>query len=115
LKRVRNYAEVKQLGSIEDAIASEALELLNVDPCGLDWTDRRLLSLMIEQFQGKPVDLETLAAATGEESETIEEVYEPYLLQIGYLQRTPRGQVPTPAAWQHLGYTPPDAQLSFLA
>jgi holliday junction DNA helicase RuvB len=115
LKRVRDYAEVKNLGTIDQAIASDALELLNVDPCGLDWTDRCLLSLMIEQFQGRPVGLETLAAATGEESETIEEVYEPYLLQIGYLQRTPRGRVPTPAAWKHLGYTPPDSQLSFLA
>jgi Holliday junction DNA helicase RuvB len=114
LKRVRDYTEVKNLGTITQDVAAEALELLNVDPCGLDWTDRRLLSLMIEQFQGRPVGLETLAAATGEESETIEEVYEPYLLQIGYLQRTPRGRIPTSAAWRHLGFTPPDSQLSFL-
>lgn len=110
LKRVRDFVEVKGLGSITQSSAAEALALLNVDPCGLDWTDRRLLSLMIEQFNGRPVGLETLAAATGEEPETIEEVYEPYLLQIGYLQRTPRGRVPTPAAWKHLGYTPPDSQ-----
>lgn len=112
LKRVRDFVEVKGLGSITQASAADALALLNVDPCGLDWTDRRLLSLMIEQFNGRPVGLETLAAATGEEPETIEEVYEPYLLQIGYLQRTPRGRVPTPAAWKHLGFTPPDSQIA---
>jgi holliday junction DNA helicase RuvB len=112
LKRVRDFAEVKGFAEITQAVAADALTLLNVDPCGLDWTDRRLLSLMIEQFKGRPVGLETLAAATGEESETIEEVYEPYLLQIGYLQRTPRGRIPTPAAWQHLGYTLPDNQMS---
>nr|WP_239651316.1 Holliday junction DNA helicase RuvB C-terminal domain-containing protein [Neosynechococcus sphagnicola] len=115
LKRVRDYTEVKQLGTISQAIAGEALELLNVDPCGLDWTDRRLLTLMIENFRGGPVGLETLAAATGEEAQTIEEAYEPYLLQIGYLQRTARGRVATPAAWKHLGYSPPDTQLSLLS
>jgi Holliday junction DNA helicase RuvB len=114
LKRVRDYAEVKKLGAITQTIAAEALQLLNVDPCGLDWTDRRLLNTLIETFQGRPVGLETLAAATGEEAETIEEVYEPYLLQIGYIQRTPRGRLATPAAWKHLGYTPPDTQLSML-
>jgi Holliday junction DNA helicase RuvB len=76
---------------------------------GLDWTDRRLLSIAIEQFNGGPVGLDTLAAATGEDAQTIEEVYEPYLLQIGYLARTHRGRVATPAAWRHLGYTPPIA------
>jgi holliday junction DNA helicase RuvB len=114
LKRVRDYVQVKQLGTINDMIAAEALERYNVDPCGLDWTDRRLLSLMIENFNGGPVGLETMAAATGEDSQTIEEVYEPYLLQIGYLSRTPRGRMATPAAWKHLGYTPPNAQLSML-
>lgn len=104
LKRVRDYVQVKQLGSINQAIAAEALELFNVDPCGLDWTDRRLLSLMIENFNGGPVGLDTMAASTGEDAQTIEEVYEPYLLQIGYLQRTPRGRVVTPAACRHLGY-----------
>ncbi len=114
LKRVRDFVEVKGLGEVTQPAAADALELLNVDPCGLDWTDRRLLSLMIEQFKGRPVGLETLAAATGEESETIEEVYEPYLLQIGYLQRTPRGRIPTRAAWEHLGYAPVDSsQMSF--
>ncbi|MBW4517303.1 MAG: Holliday junction branch migration DNA helicase RuvB [Timaviella obliquedivisa GSE-PSE-MK23-08B] len=112
LRRVRDFVEVKATGQkICGAIASEALELFNVDPCGLDWTDRRLLSFMIEQFGGRPVGLDTLAAATGEDAQTIEEVYEPYLLQIGYLQRTPRGRIATPAAWKHLGYELPETQL----
>lgn len=115
LRRVRDYVAVKAGGvPITEAIAAEALELFNVDPCGLDWTDRRLLMVMIEHFGGRPVGLDTLAAATGEDAQTIEEVYEPYLLQIGYLQRTPRGRIPTPAAWKHLGYQPPDSQLSLL-
>ena len=114
LKRVRDYVQVKASGVITQSVAAEALELFSVDPCGLDWTDRRLLSVMIEQFEGRPVGLETMAAATGEDAQTIEEVYEPYLLQIGFLNRTPRGRIATPAAWRHLGYTPPDAQLSIL-
>ncbi|MEM9818224.1 MAG: Holliday junction branch migration DNA helicase RuvB, partial [Cyanobacteria bacterium P01_D01_bin.6] len=104
LKRVRDYVEVKKSGQIDEAIAAEALELFNVDPCGLDWTDRRLLSVMIENFNGGPVGLDTMAAATGEDAQTIEEVYEPYLMQLGYLQRTPRGRVVTRAACRHLGY-----------
>ena len=104
LKRVRDYVEVKASGAITRAIAAEALELFNVDPCGLDWTDRRLLSVMIENFNGGPVGLDTMAAATGEDAQTIEEVYEPYLMQLGYLQRTPRGRVVTRAACRHLGY-----------
>ncbi|MCU0524929.1 MAG: Holliday junction branch migration DNA helicase RuvB [Elainella sp. Prado103] len=115
MRRVRDYVEVKATGrEITDQLASEALELFNVDPCGLDWTDRRLLMVMIENFAGRPVGLDTLAAATGEDPQTIEEVYEPYLLQIGYLQRTPRGRVPTPAAWKHLGFQPPESQLSLI-
>lgn len=114
LRRVRDYVQVKQVATISDAIAAEALEKFAVDPCGLDWVDRRLLTVMIEHFQGGPVGLETIAAATGEDSQTIEEVYEPYLLQIGYLNRTPRGRIATPAAWKHLGYSPPDSQLSIL-
>ena len=114
LKRVRDYVQVKELGTIDQSIAAEALERFNVDPCGLDWTDRRLLTVMIEQFGGGPVGLETMAAVTGEDSQTIEEVYEPYLLQIGYLNRTARGRIATPAAWKHLGYTPPNTQLSVL-
>ncbi|XGB42087.1 MAG: Holliday junction branch migration DNA helicase RuvB [Nodosilinea sp. LVE1205-7] len=104
LRRVRDYMEVKAPGLITAEIAAQALELFNVDPRGLDWTDRRLLSVIIENFDGGPVGLETMAAATGEDSQTIEEVYEPYLIQIGYLQRTPRGRVVTPAARRHLGY-----------
>ncbi len=114
-RRVRDYVEVKATGTqITDSLAAEALELFNVDPCGLDWTDRRLLTVMIENFAGRPVGLDTLAAATGEDAQTIEEVYEPYLLQIGYLQRTPRGRIPTPAAWRHLGYQPPETQLALI-
>ncbi|MEM9215913.1 MAG: Holliday junction branch migration DNA helicase RuvB [Cyanobacteria bacterium P01_F01_bin.150] len=114
LKRVRDFVQVKKLAEINQAIAAEALELFNVDPVGLDWTDRRMLTVMIENFGGGPVGLDTLAAATGEDSQTIEEVYEPYLLQIGYLQRTPRGRIAAPAAWRHLGYDAPDSQLSIL-
>ena len=114
LKRVRDYVQVKELGTIDQAIAAEALERFNVDPCGLDWTDRRLLTVMIEQFGGGPVGLETMAAVTGEDAQTIEEVYEPYLLQIGYLNRTARGRIATTAAWKHLGYSPPNTQLSVL-
>jgi holliday junction DNA helicase RuvB len=112
LKRVRDYAQVKKLGAITEPIAADALERYNVDPCGLDWTDRRLLTVMIEQFNGGPVGLETMAAVTGEDAQTIEEVYEPYLLQIGYLSRTPRGRIATAAAWKHLGYAAPNAQIS---
>ncbi|MBE9078187.1 Holliday junction branch migration DNA helicase RuvB [Romeria aff. gracilis LEGE 07310] len=109
LKRVRDYVQVKASGPVSGEVAAEALELFNVDPCGLDWTDRRLLTMMIENFGGGPVGLDTMAAATGEDAQTIEEVYEPYLLQIGYLQRTPRGRVVTAAACRHLGYDVPDA------
>ncbi|NEP57929.1 MAG: Holliday junction branch migration DNA helicase RuvB [Symploca sp. SIO2G7] len=104
LKRVRDYAQVKGLEPINQEIAAEAMEVFNVDPKGLDWTDRLVLSVMIEQFNGGPVGLEAVASATGEDAQTIEEVYEPYLLQIGYLHRTPRGRVATAAARKHLGY-----------
>ncbi len=114
LKRVRDYAEVKKSGEITEEVAGEALKLFQVDPCGLDWTDRRMLSVIIEQFNGGPVGLETIAAATGEDTQTIEEVYEPYLMQIGYLHRTPRGRVATAAAYKHLGFKPPNEQLSLL-
>jgi holliday junction DNA helicase RuvB len=103
LKRVRDYAQVKGHPTIDEPIASAAMEVYNVDPLGLDWVDRLLLTTMAEQFNGGPVGLEALAASTGEDSHTIEEVYEPYLLQIGYLQRTPRGRVVTAAARKHLG------------
>jgi len=114
LKRVRDYVQVKASGPITQDVASQALELFQVDPCGLDWTDRRMLSVMIEQFNGGPVGLETMAATTGEDTQTIEEVYEPYLMQIGYLSRTSRGRVATPSAYKHLGFTPPNQQLSIL-
>jgi Holliday junction DNA helicase RuvB len=107
LKRVRDYVEVKAAGEITQALAATALELFNVDPLGLDWTDRQLLTMMIENFNGGPVGVETMAAATGEDAQTIEEVYEPYLMQTGFLQRTPRGRVVTTTAWQHLGYSAP--------
>jgi holliday junction DNA helicase RuvB len=103
LKRVRDYAQVKKHLSIDGEVASTALEIYNVDPLGLDWTDRLLLTTMVEQFNGGPVGVDALAASTGEDSHTIEEVYEPYLLQIGYLHRTPRGRVVTAAARKHLG------------
>lgn len=112
LRRVRDYSEVKALTPVNGAVAAEALELFNVDPLGLDWTDRHLLTTAIEKYNGGPVGLETMAAATGEDAQTIEEVYEPYLMQIGFLQRTHRGRVLTAAAWKHLGYPPPGEQLS---
>jgi len=105
LKRVRDFAQVKAQGEIDQNIAIAALELFNVDPRGLDWIDRKLLTVMIENFHGGPVGLETMAASTGEDTQTIEDVYEPYLLQIGYLNRTPRGRVVTAAAYRHLGYS----------
>ena len=103
LKRVRDYVQVKGETMISPQLAAEGLNQLNVDSMGLDWTDRLVLKTMIQQFQGKPVGLEAVAAATGEDAKTIEEVYEPYLLQIGYLNRTPRGRVVTAAAYEHLG------------
>jgi holliday junction DNA helicase RuvB len=103
LKRVRDYVQVKGEKVINPQLADEGLNQLNVDSMGLDWTDRLVLKTMIEQFQGRPVGLEAVAAATGEDAKTIEEVYEPYLLQIGYLNRTSRGRVVTEAAYKHLG------------
>lgn len=104
LRRVRDYAHVKPADSITAQLAAEALDIFNVDSCGLDWTDRLVLSTIIEQFHGGPVGVEAIAAATGEDAKTIEEVYEPYLLQIGYLHRTHRGRIATEAAYKHLGY-----------
>lgn len=104
LRRVRDYAQVKTIKSITQELAAEALNLYNVDPSGLDWTDRLVLNTIIQQFKGGPVGLEAVAAATGEDTKTIEEVYEPYLLQIGFLNRTPRGRIVTESAYKHLGY-----------
>lgn len=107
LKRVRDYAEVKADGIITMELAEEALKNLGVDQFGLDQIDRRILESIIKKFQGGPVGLNTLSAATGEEQATIEEVYEPYLLQLGFLNRTPRGRVATETAYKHLGIAPP--------
>lgn len=103
LKRVRDYAQVKAAGVITLEVAREALKLLEVDEQGLDSLDRRLLKTIIEKFGGGPVGLETLAASLSEDPETLEDVYEPYLLQKGYLQRTPRGRLATELAYRHLG------------
>ncbi len=102
LKRVRDYAQVKADGLITRQVAHEGLNLLEVDDLGLDKVDRTVLSAMIDKFSGGPVGLDTLAASTGEDSLTIEDVYEPYLLQLGFIQRTPRGRVATQAAYEHL-------------
>ncbi|MBR5961415.1 MAG: Holliday junction branch migration DNA helicase RuvB [Clostridia bacterium] len=102
LKRVRDYAEVKAGGHISRDIAREALALLDVDELGLDKVDRNILTCMMDKFSGGPVGLDTLAATTGEDAVTIEDVYEPYLMQLGFLMRTPRGRVCTPAAWNHM-------------
>ncbi|MBQ4897870.1 Holliday junction branch migration DNA helicase RuvB [Paenibacillus sp. Marseille-P2973] len=110
LKRVRDYAQVRGDGMITPEIAREALQMLQVDPMGLDLIDHKMLRAMITSFRGGPVGLDTIAATIGEESQTIEDVYEPYLLQIGYLQRTPRGRMVTPAAYNHLGLPLPDVQ-----
>lgn len=103
LRRVRDYAQVRADGVITKDVAQQALAMLGVDECGLDNLDRRLLSIMIEKFDGGPVGIETLSAAIGEEKDTIEDVYEPYLLQIGFISRTPRGRVATRLAYEHLG------------
>ena len=107
LRRVRDYAEVKAQGHISAPIADAALTMLDVDPIGLDTMDRRLLQAVIEKFSGGPVGLDNVAAAIGEERDTIEDVLEPYLIQQGYLQRTPRGRIATAAAWRHFGLVAP--------
>jgi Holliday junction DNA helicase RuvB len=107
LRRVRDYAQVKGDGSISAALADLALKMLDVDPLGLDVMDRKLLEAVIHRFDGGPVGLDNVAAAIGEESGTIEDVIEPYLIQQGYLQRTPRGRIATAAAFRHLGLAPP--------
>jgi Holliday junction DNA helicase RuvB len=108
LKRVRDYAQVRADGVINADIAHQALELLEVDALGLDDLDRRVLFTIIEKFGGGPVGLDTIAAAISEESDTIMDVVEPYLLQLGFLDRTPRGRKATPLAYQHLGFPLPD-------
>jgi len=107
LRRVRDYAEVKGDGRITQAMAKAALAMLDVDPEGFDLMDRKLLEAVIHRFDGGPVGLDNIAASIGEERDTIEDVIEPYLIQQGYLQRTPRGRIATLAAFRHLGVTPP--------
>ena len=107
LRRVRDYAEVRADGRVTSAVADAALLMLDVDVAGLDVMDRKLLSAVLERFSGGPVGLDSLAAAIGEARDTIEDVLEPYLIQQGYLQRTPRGRLATAAAWQHFGLTRP--------
>ena len=107
LRRVRDYAEVKANGQASGAVADAALVMLDVDRAGLDVMDRKLLSAVVEKFTGGPVGLDNLAAAIGEERDTIEDVLEPYLIQQGYLQRTPRGRIATPLAYRHLGLSAP--------
>ncbi|SOB40747.1 Holliday junction branch migration DNA helicase RuvB [Latilactobacillus sakei] len=108
LKRTRDYAQVADQNTIDQAIADHALSQLQVDIRGLDGVDRKILQMMIDYYQGGPVGLKTIAANIGEENETIEEVYEPYLLQIGFLKRTQRGRMVTPAGYAHLGMPYPE-------
>jgi len=107
LRRVRDFAEVKADGVVTVAVAAEALARLNVDEFGLDDMDARILTTIIEKFGGGPVGLGTIAAAVSEDAGTLEEVYEPYLLQQGFLERTPRGRVATPIAYRRFDITPP--------
>ena len=107
LKRARDYAEVRGDGVVTARAADAALALLEVDELGLDRLDREILGAICSKFGGGPVGLSTLAVAVGEEADTIEDVYEPYLLQCGLLNRTPRGRVATAAAWTHVGLPPP--------
>ena len=110
LKRSRDFAQVKYDGVINAEAAEDALSRMEIDQLGLDGIDRRLLTTMIKNYNGGPVGLETIAAAIGEEAVTIEDVYEPYLMQIGFLSRTPRGRTVTPAAYRHLGIAMPGQQ-----
>ena len=109
LRRVRDYAEVRADGKIDQQTAAAGLNLFAVDQAGLDKIDRAILSALCERFGGGPVGLSTLAISVSEPAETVEDVYEPFLIQQGLLMRTPRGRVATPTAWHHLGLTPPDS------
>jgi holliday junction DNA helicase RuvB len=107
LRRIRDYAQVRAQGFISRPVAHDGLQMLDVDEFGLDDMDARILKTIIEKFDGGPVGLNTVAAAVAEDANTIEEVYEPFLMQHGFLQRTPRGRAATPLAYRHFGYTPP--------
>jgi Holliday junction DNA helicase RuvB len=109
LRRVRDFAQVRADGRVTRGCAADALALFEVDERGLDKVDLAILTTIVEKFRGGPVGLSTLAAAVGEETDTIEDVYEPYLMQLGFLKRTPRGRVATPDGYQHLGHAPGDA------
>ena len=111
LRRIRDYAEVRKDGEIDIEAAREGLAMLGVDELGLDEVDRRMLETMIVKFGGRPVGLDTIAAATGEDAATIEDVYEPYLLRLGFIARTPRGRIVMPAGYAHLGYQGDTQQL----
>ena len=112
IKRVSDYAIVKHDGKINESVANKSLDILKIDEFGLDTTDRNLLKLIIEKYDGGPVGIETIAAAIGEDSRTIEDVCEPFLLQCGLLQRTPRGRKVSPQTYRHLGYKTPSSQQS---
>jgi len=103
LKRVRDFCEVKSDGKIKNELCFDAFKMLEVDELGLDWVDRKILETIIEKYNGGPVGLNTIAASTGEDMSTIEDVYEPYLMQLGFLDRSPRGRIATDIAYQHLG------------
>jgi Holliday junction DNA helicase RuvB len=110
LKRVRDYCQVKGDGAISSAFCADAFGMLEVDELGLDWIDRKILEVIIDKFGGGPVGLNTIAAATGEDMGTVEDVYEPYLLQLGFLDRTPRGRMATRLAYEHLGRKKPEEE-----
>ncbi len=110
LRRLRDYAQVRADGEVTEEVAREGLSMLEVDDLGLDKNDHRLLKTIIEKYDGGPVGLETLSAAISEESRTVEDVYEPFLIQQGLLQRTPRGRMATPACYSHLGFTAPQKE-----
>lgn len=117
LRRVRDFAQVRANGIIDLETAKNGLDMLAIDELGLDAVDRNMLTAMIVKFGGRPVGLDTIAAATGEDASTIEDVYEPYLLRLGFIARTPRGRVLLPAGYSHMGYAPPqdsNGQTSFI-
>ena len=111
LRRVRDFAQVRASGRIDLTAAQDGLKMLGIDEIGLDAVDRRMLEAMIVKFAGRPVGLDTIAAATGEDAATIEDVYEPYLLQLGFIARTPRGRIVLPNGYAHMGYQPDSHQL----
>lgn len=115
LKRARDFSQIRGEGVITGTIAKESMAMLEVDELGLEPTDRKILEVLIQKFNGGPAGIQTLAAATSEEEDTIEEIYEPYLLQLGFLQKTPRGRVATNLAYAHLGLKPPEQNSLFSA